>query len=84
MRGMKTHLLSFFARKTALYSGAYLVLTVATLFTALHSGKGKFVVPLMLAQMASFVLFVATFIPGGTKGVSSMSRVAFSSFVGRF
>jgi hypothetical protein len=84
VRGMKTHLLSFFARKTAVFSGTFLVLTVATLYTAIQSGRWIFMAPLMLAQMASFVFFVATFIPGGTKGVTSMSRVAFSSFVGRF
>lgn len=84
VKGMKTHLKSFFTKEKIYFSGMYLILTVTTLIFSFYEVSFIFMLPMVLLQFMSFVWYLVSFVPGGTSGFSTVSKVAVSSFVSRF
>lgn len=84
VRGMKTHFCSFFARDKLMFSGLYLLSTLLTLYLAWRRVTYPIMLMFVIVQFLSLAWFLISFIPGGTNGVSTASRVAFSSFLSRF
>ena len=84
VRGMKTHFGSFFKRDKIMFSGVYLCSTLFTLFLAWRRTSYPIMLVFVIAQFFTLAWFLISFIPGGTTGVSTASKVAFSSFLSRF
>lgn len=84
VRGMKSHLASFFQRERLLYSGLYLSATLVTLVLAFSGASYLVVLLCVIFQLATLLWNLLSFVPGGNAGISNASRVVFSSFISRF
>ena len=80
VRGMKTHLAGFFKRDKVMFSGLYLISTVITLLMAWWKVPYVLMMIVVVLQFVTLAWFLISFVPGGTNA----SRLAVTSFLGRF
>ena len=67
-----------------MFSGIYFLMTIATLIMALLKVNYFVMLFMVVAQFLSFIWSVISYVPGGTNGISTASRIAVSSLVSRF
>ena len=79
VRGPRAALLGLLDRERLAFSAAYLGSLALTLYAALASASYFLVVFAVACQVAALLWYAATFIPGGTSGMSFVSRMLLSS-----
>jgi hypothetical protein len=78
-RGPRTFLLGLLERDRLAFSAAYIASLALTLYAAL-AGQSYFLVVFAVAvQVAALLWYASTFVPGGTTGMSFLTRMFFSS-----
>ncbi|TBT97024.1 putative Got1/Sft2-like protein transport protein [Hamiltosporidium tvaerminnensis] len=78
--GFRTYLGGIFQKDKRPYTVMFLASTFITLYSAIKIRSYFLNFAFAILQVTSFVVFVFTFVPGGTKGLSGISKMLFARF----
>jgi len=79
IRGPRTTVMGFLDRDRALFTSAYLGSLALTLYATLWYPSYFLIIAAIIVQMAALLWYASTFIPGGTTGMSLVTRLFLSS-----
>lgn len=73
--GFRTYYANLLSKKKRKFTGLFLGSTVLTLFVCFRGYFYAIVLGCVFMQVASFIVFAVSFVPGGSEGISSMIRL---------
>lgn len=84
LHGFVSYSRHLFSRSKLPYSLWFMLSTLATLYSALSLHSYVLTVLMALVQMAAMMVFVVSYVPGGSSGITIMSNMIGSSIKSRF
>ena len=84
LHGFVSYSKHLFSPKKAIYSAWFFSATIGTLYAALSLKSYILTMVMALIQMAGMLTFMASYVPGGSSGISFMSTMITSSIKSRF
>ncbi|KAG0437777.1 Protein transport protein SFT2 [Dictyocoela muelleri] len=73
--GFKTYFRSLFSRERRNITMIFLLTTIVTLYSAFKVSSYFIHLAMVLLQVTSFIVFVVSFVPGGSQGIGTMIKM---------
>lgn len=76
LSGFKTYFSRLFSKEKKGFTIAFIAVTAVTMYSAFILKRSLYVFCFGVVQIFTFVMFLATFVPGGTAGLTSLLNMA--------